>query len=222
MRMPSYEFSKVWNIARNWEMKVTLGLRMNMPVMKPRKKQQNMSSKLTGSQVSDKTLHRSGRFMSGNNDTTKTSLDTEAETQVASESSPDPPQCTDDSPAGTQTALDSDLIRHSGGPPAINLDITISNLAGPDQISSQHAVQAQVKAINSSEPSEPSAMWSTPNSTSTINRAAWPKWLSEKYDYYASLKFGDKWRECIYFWAELEYAFEFRNPVCTLFLRSLL
>lgn len=65
-------------------------------------------------------------------------------------------------------------------------------------------------------------MWSTPNSTSTINRAAWPEWLSEKYDYYASLKFGDKWRECIYFWAELERAFEFRNPVRTLFLRSLL
>ena len=48
--------------------------------------------------------------MSGNHDTTGTSLNTEAETQAASKSSPDPPQCADDSLARTQTAPDSNLI----------------------------------------------------------------------------------------------------------------
>jgi hypothetical protein len=136
--------------------------------------------------------------MSRNNDTSSTNADTlqlsdESQAKTLATSSPasdpvtDPPQCTDDSLAGTQAAPDSesDLIRRADEPP-------------PSE------------ATKSSEPLQPRA---TPEPASTINRANWPEWLSEKYDHYAGLKFGNKWKECIIFWTELEHAFEFYNPV---------
>ena len=78
-----------------------------------------------------------------------------------------PPQCADGSLAGTQAAPDSesDLIRRADEPP-------------PSE------------ATKSSEPLQPRA---TPEPASTINRANWPEWLSEKYNHYAGLEFGNKW-----------------------------
>ena len=196
-----------------------LGLRRTQnipPDVNPRKRRraQNTSSKLSPNQVSDKDLRRSGRFIGRKNDTSHTSLDalqppdkSQAETLATSRSSSPASEAprrteTDDSPAGTQTPPDSesDLLHRADEAPPKSSE-PLQPPATPEP------------ATKSSEPLQPTATPVTPEPASTINRTAWPEWLSEKYDHYAGLEFGDKWKECVVSWTELERAFEFYNPV---------
>ena len=46
-----------------------------------------------------------------------------------------------------------------------------------------------------------------------VNRSNWPEWLAEKFDHYASLEFGETWKNAIVTWTELERMMNFRSPV---------
>ena len=48
-----------------------------------------------------------------------------------------------------------------------------------------------------------SATLPSPKLVFTINRTAWPEWLTEKNNHCTTLKFGDKWRECLFLWTEI-------------------
>ena len=84
-----------------------------------------------------------------------------------------------------------------------------------EQMLSTNAPLVEVTNSSQTPASLTSALSSTQRSpkSASINRTAWPKWLTEKYDHYAALEFGDMWTECLTVWTELERAFGFRNPV---------
>jgi hypothetical protein len=236
MRMPDYEFIRACNIARNHELGASLGI--DMRVNKPRNGkngQRNRSLGSSANQVSHNNAlfprRTSRRVINGAKETVGAELtgspdraqvdplphtdENQAETQATSTSSPGVLQRADESPAKTQTSAS---LRSADQSQAVNQDSLTQN-SNPDQPANLVQIPPQlsqraalVDATNSSELSQ-----SQPPAKSkpafTVNKTAWPGWLTEKYDYYVCLEFGDKWKECLFVWTELERAFKFISPV---------
>jgi hypothetical protein len=223
MQMPVYEFTRACNIAKNRELAGSLGLKPRANNLKRgRNRQGNGSSKSTGNRVSHNTDVRSLRSTSqrGEKETVGTDLN-EVRTRV------DPLQRTDDSCDETQTETQAtsttsepspDTLRPADESHAAIMDNSTPNLL-PVQVPQLSQRAALVEVVNSSElsQSQPPAKAAKPQPVFAINKTAWPGWLAEKYNYYASFEFGDKWRECLFVWTELERAFKFCNPVSYFF-----
>ena len=205
MRMSSYEFSRECNVARNRELGE--GLRNNIIGNKNtgNKAKRNKRTGSTGGQVTSDPLRRSRRFV-------------DAESETAG-----PLQHGDKTLADTRTTPHPDSLPRRADEPGIsetsrtNPDIDAPQDAdesrttpNPEQsadLSPSHAHPAELTNL-SKAPATPKH-----GPAFTINKTAWPEWLSEKYDYYDGLKFGDDWKESLFVWTELERAFQFRNPV---------
>jgi hypothetical protein len=195
MRMPSYEFIRECNMARNRAIGATIGLKtsifgrpMGNKLKRPLKARNRGASK-----VSFNDLRRSSRKPGQRVDKPQASQ-TETRASVVGTPDPNPVLCTD---GQLQPALPSVAETRTFPDPA-------SCLATP------LATPESVELTNS-------ATLPSPKPVFTINRTAWPEWLTEKYDHYATLEFGDKWRECLFLWTEIERASKFRNPVSSVF-----
>jgi hypothetical protein len=218
MQMSSYEFTRECNMARNRVLGASLGIKKGIfgrpnfkNLKKPKKKPNDGASRLKYNN-----LRRSRR--STNAKPNQQSVDkpqaSTAETRVTPVSSSsgslvatpipnNPLQCanTNDQSQSVDSVLPSDVETQTSSGPAI-----------PFRCATPLATSVEL-ANSPVESSQTPATQPSPKPMFTVNRTAWPKWLTEKYDHYTALEFGDKWKECLFIWAEIECAFNFHNPV---------
>jgi hypothetical protein len=111
--------------------------------------------------------------------------------------------------ASLRSADQSQAVNLDNLTPNLNPDQPVNLVQIPHQLS-QHT--ALVDVTNLSELSQ-SQLPAKSKPTFTIDKTAWLRWLTEKYNYYVCLEFRDKWKECLFVWTELERAFKFSSPV---------
>jgi hypothetical protein len=184
MQMTPYEFTRACNVARNQEMmKQTFGLTKPSSGLK-----NDRTGKPTGSQVSCDNVRRSSRFTNGESGTqANATVDSRPSAAgITAASSPDPVQCP--------------------GEPLVESHLQAGQISSSSDQRRYADEQHEPQGVHLDDSTRPM-------SRSTINRTSWPQWLSEKYDHYAGLEFGDGWNDCLYVWTELERAFEFQSPV---------
>jgi hypothetical protein len=193
MQMSSYEFTRECNMARNRVIGANLGFKTSIfghakgtKLKKPLKARNRSAGK-----VSYSNLRRSSRKPGQRVDKRQATETWATSGSVVEAPNPNPLQSTD---VQLQSALPSVAeTRTSSDPAQVPL-----------------ATPASVELTNSSQTP---ATWPSPKPVLPINRSAWPEWLTEKYDHYAALEFGDKWMKCLYIWTEIERALKFHNPV---------
>lgn len=162
MCMMSYEFDRECNMANNWAMERSLGLKGGLfghSKAKENKKMRNRSAKSTG-RVPQKDTH-----------------------------------C-----VLYHSVLCHSVLRSVIHPPVVCPPVTHVSRSqatqDPEQAKQMLSLNAPlVEVTNSSQ--TPASLTSILSSTqhlpksASINRTAWPKWLTEKYDHYTALEFGD-------------------------------
>lgn len=225
MQMSSYEFSQECNIAKNWEISESLGLRRNLFGDKNMKKNpQHRSNKSKNYQVPNSLqvdLHscRPKRKSIDEENVTSGPLQHGDEHLAEAQTTP---QC-DPLPQDADEPLHLDLPSQDIN--ELSTKVWTTSTTSSNGGSLQEADEPWTEACITPCPEQPSshcvssadfnnlsktvATAATLKPTFTVNRTAWPEWLAEKYDYYTGLEFGDRWKECIIIWTQLERTFGF-------------
>ena len=223
MQMSSYEFSQECNIAKNQEVSESLGLRRNLFGDKNTKKNpQHRSNKSKNYQVPnslrvDLRSHRPKRKSIDEENATSGPLQRGDKHLAEAQTTP---QC-NPLPQDADERLRLDLPSQDINEPSTEAWMTSTTSSNGGSL--READEPWTEACITPRPEQPSshcvsladfnnllktvAAAATLKPMFTVNRFTWPEWLAEKYDYYAGLEFGDKWKECIIIWTLLERAF---------------
>ena len=234
MQMLSYAFTRECNMARNRAIGASMGLKTGIFGRAKTNNMKKSLSKLPKAQnrsagkVSYNSLRRSGRYTTKPNrqcvDKTQTSqTETRATPDLSSSGSvvgtPDPNrlQCTDGQLQSAVTSVAE--MRTSPDPAQVpnRLQRTGGQLQSAIPSVSETRTSPDPALVPSRATSQTPATLSSPKPVFNVNKTGWPEWLTEKYDHYSALEFGDKWRECLFIWTEIERAFKFHNPVSSVF-----
>jgi hypothetical protein len=196
--MMSYEFDRECNMANNQAMERSLGLKGGLfghSKAKENKKTRNRSAKSTG-RVPQKDTHRV---------LCRSVLCCSVLRCSVLRSIVRPPVVR---PSVVRPPVDCPPVTH------VSKSQATQDPDQAEQMLSPNVPLVEVTNLSQTPASLTSTLSSTQRSPKSvsINRTAWPKWLTEKYDHYAALEFGDMWTECLTVWTELERTFWVSEP----------